>query len=111
MIKVYLFTGPADNLTGYCVEGHAGCAPAGEDIVCAAISVLAQTTALGLLKVVGVEPVIEVREGYFSCDLSGALLRGEKQELSRVLLETMVCGVEETAGEYPGIIKIIYNKH
>lgn len=37
------------------VTGHAGYAPAGQDIVCAAVSALTQTLILGLRQVAGME--------------------------------------------------------
>ncbi len=50
---------PDGRLRGFLVEGHAGWAPAGYDIVCAAISVLAYTAAGALEDLGGVSGALQ----------------------------------------------------
>ncbi|TLM99480.1 ribosomal-processing cysteine protease Prp, partial [bacterium] len=38
----------AGKITGFTLEGHARVAPHGEDLVCAAVSMMAQSVLLGL---------------------------------------------------------------
>ena len=47
MTKIRLFFNGND-IIGFSAEGHTGFADRGEDIVCAAISVLTQTAVIGL---------------------------------------------------------------
>ena len=44
MIKVTIYQNSEGEITGVSIQGHAGYADNGSDIVCAAVSVLAQNT-------------------------------------------------------------------
>ena len=48
------------SVSGFRAEGHSGYAAYGEDILCAAISALTQTTLLGLLNVIGIPVTYEL---------------------------------------------------
>ncbi len=108
MVRVILHKREDGLLSGFEIEGHAAFAPHGEDIVCAGISILAQTTALGLQKVLELEPEIKIEEGYLKCHFQKPLTR-EKQREAAVLMDTMVLGMEETARHYPGYLEIKYS--
>jgi uncharacterized protein YsxB (DUF464 family) len=58
------------------VEGHAGYAKAGKDIVCAAASVTAYTAAGALSELAGLEGVCVERDGYFEIAVPDRPLRG-----------------------------------
>ena len=60
MIRI-TFTCQGSEIQGFSVEGHAGFAPEGEDIYCAGVSAIAQTTLLGLIKHLSREPVYEIK--------------------------------------------------
>ena len=51
------------------VKGHAGLAPAGEDILCAGVSVAIQMTANGITEVLKEKAAVEVREDQVSITL------------------------------------------
>lgn len=91
MIKVEVMRS-GNMITGYKVEGHANHAPRGEDIVCAAVSMLAQSTLVGLGEIVSIPMQADVKEGLVNVhlDLSDRKLLEDAQ----VLLETMVLTVK-----------------
>ena len=93
MITIALQQDEQRRYSGFCISGHAESADEGYDLVCAAVSVLAQTAFLGLCHY-GKEPSYEQREGYFSIHLA------ERSETTQVILETMVLGLEEIVRQY-----------
>ena len=82
---------------GFNCIGHSGYADAGEDIVCAAISVLAINTINSLDQLAGekFKLVTNEEEGLIDC-------RFEKNinEKSKLLLDSMVLGLEEIKKQY-----------
>lgn len=91
-------------LYGFTADGHAGYAPSGEDIVCAAVSVLTQTALLGLGEVlkVPVEWKMDEEAGTLS-----AFVR-ESTEGTEVVLRTLEAGMKNIAGQYPDLVGIDY---
>ena len=59
------------NILGFIVSGHSGYAEAGSDIVCSAISTLAQSACVGLDNVLNLNPIVKIDEknAYLSCTL------------------------------------------
>lgn len=78
------------------VSGHAGYAPAGQDIVCAAVSALTYALA-GYLEETGQAARSDIRRGYADiegagdCDAAFALVR---------------CGMEQLAAAYPDCVEM-----
>jgi len=87
------------------VQGHAGKAPHGEDLVCAAVSVLVQTAILGLTEMVDQNLKYEIRPGYVALELPREMDRGAG-ERARVILQTIVRGLEATAESYGDYVTI-----
>lgn len=73
------------------VEGHSGSAPKGEDLVCAAATILTVTLA-ELVDSVSHERVIEMRDGY-------AKIHGDKR--SAAYFDFARTGFKLLAGDYP----------
>ena len=48
MIRISVVRDRRGDIVGWSVSGHSGFAPRGEDIVCAGVSAIVQTTLLGL---------------------------------------------------------------
>ena len=46
MVRIEVYTDTAGRIHGFAAKGHSGFAPHGQDIVCAAVSVLLQTAVL-----------------------------------------------------------------
>lgn len=78
------------------VSGHAGYAPAGQDIVCAAVSALTYALA-GYLEETGQAARADIRRGY--ADIEGAEGCGTAFALVR-------CGMEQLAAAYPGCVEM-----
>ena len=82
---------------GFNCIGHSGYAEAGEDIVCAAISVLVINTINSLERLAGekFELVTNEEEGLIDCRFESNI-----NEKSRLLLDSMVLGLQEIKKQY-----------
>lgn len=82
------------------VSGHAGQAPRGEDIVCAAASALVETLSLGLREVVHQPAVGPVEDGQadlrFAADLSGE---------GQAVVNTIAYGLKDLARTVPDAVR------
>lgn len=100
---------PDNEITGFVVDGHAKFKPHGEDIVCAAVSVLTQTALLGLGQyIVGIDYKIETT-GHLECNLPE--LDGVDSIRAEAILETMVLGLKNIEKNYPGYIEVNDDKY
>ena len=82
------------------IKGHAGYAPHGQDIVCAAISALTQTFAVS---------VEELTTDKIKCDMraGNALIQyGNLSEQARLLMGSFFVGVRMIANEYPDFVRL-----
>ena len=86
------------------IRGHALFAPCGSDIVCAAVSALAQTIIFALEDLVGLKPFVKMEEGYLLIALPSEIKTEQQMEKSFLLMETMLLGLKETARAYPRYI-------
>ena len=112
------FLRDARGLCGIRVSGHAGYAPAGEDIVCAAASVLITTCANALESVAGIRPnvshserpvMIQVdssRPVRIGVALPGGLSPASEHD-ARIILRTAEQGFLDIAAQYPSYLQII----
>lgn len=93
-------------IKGYSIRGHAGYKPPGEDIVCAAVSMLAQTTLLGLNRFVKEGLVYDIDDsGLMKCSVPQGL--GEVEQLqTEAILETMILGLKNLQKNYVNYIRI-----
>ncbi|RJX18496.1 MAG: ribosomal-processing cysteine protease Prp [Ammonifex sp.] len=62
----------AHGITGFEVTGHTDYSEAGSDIVCSAVSAVAQTTVIGLKETVYLEVLVQMDEGRLACRLPAA---------------------------------------
>ena len=76
------------------VSGHAGYAPKGQDIVCAAVSSLTLTLILGLTQVAGVELKSMEESGYISIEWQ------HMNEIGKALIGTWFLGISSVAESY-----------
>jgi len=91
-------------LCGYVVEGHAGYAEYGSDIVCAAVSAIAQTILFALQDTLGEDQVdcrVEKGDMRVSVALEKALEEGPK-----ALLRAFESGLRAIASSYPQSVRI-----
>ncbi|HZW82957.1 MAG TPA: ribosomal-processing cysteine protease Prp [Candidatus Deferrimicrobium sp.] len=87
------------DIRSFRVEGHAGYAVSGNDIVCAAISTLTICAVNGLEQYLSSPPQSEVKDGFLECTVPQ--LQSETDRLSaRVILGTMMLGLEQIRMTY-----------
>ena len=102
------FLRDARGLCGIRVSGHAGYAPAGEDIVCAAASVLITTCANALESVAGTRPNVSHSERpvMIQVALPGGLSPSSEHD-ARIILRTAEQGFLDIAAQYPSYLQIL----
>ncbi len=89
------------NKGGITIEGHAGYAPQGQDIVCAAVSTLAQTL---------IASIEELTEDAIQYDISPGwveITHGDLSANAQLLIDSFFVGVEMIADNYPNNVEII----
>ena len=98
MVKAAIFRDPAGEPVGFSLEGHAGFARKGKDIVCAAVSALAIGT------VNGIEQLTEARFSLEEGKNGGRLVFRLKEPSAEagLLLSSFFLAVEEIRKEYGG---------
>lgn len=106
MIKIVIYKAREGEITGFKVTGHSGYDTQGKDIVCSAVSVLAQTALLGLLKVAEADVTYKIDEGYLKCILVSAG-SDKKRIMCEAILETMHEGFKSIKESYIKYIDIV----
>ena len=101
-----------ENIIGYEVFGHSHFDDYGKDIVCAAISILAQTTLMSLLDVCkmgeeDIEYTIEEETGYLELFLKKDL-DTSKFKMGQIVLKTFELGVKATCESYSKYVTLKY---
>ena len=88
-------------------DGHTGYGVEGEDIVCAALSSIVQTGALGMLSVAGasVDIIRDDRRGYFELIIPKNM-SDEMAHDVQVIFATMMCGIHDLYTEYSDFIEM-----
>jgi len=90
-------------LCGFTVEGHAGFADYGQDIVCAGVSAIAQAALFGLQDLLGDAVRSEMREGYLRVVVAESRAR---EEGPRAVFRTLELGLAAVHRSYPGAIEL-----
>lgn len=96
MIHVTIYQNKRKEYTGFIAYGHAGFSDEGQDIVCAAASVLIINT------VNAIEKFTEDRASLVSDDAEGIIdysLKSRPSEGAKLLLDTMVLGLMEMSDD------------
>lgn len=112
MIKVKIGTDRSGKITGYEMSGHADYGPYGEDIVCAAASVLGYTALRAIIEIAGVdEAVLDYKVdddmGYMKVNLGTELENGNLSDI-QVILRTYEVGIKSMIESYPKYITLEY---
>ncbi|MDR3589308.1 MAG: ribosomal-processing cysteine protease Prp [Negativicutes bacterium] len=92
MINIQVYRNSAGEITGFAVNGHAGTAPHGQDIVCAGVAALTQTAVLGLERQLKREFTLDIAEGKLILEL-----KKPPDALTEAVLATMLLGLTEIA--------------
>lgn len=104
MIEVWVRR-DSGQITAYRVEGHAGRAQAGSNIVCAAVSALVIGTENGLDEVAGAVLRSQSSDGKLEVELKKEL-GGEARIMAEAILETMLNALRKIEYQHPRAIKI-----
>lgn len=97
MIRVALRATADGRPRGLEIEGHAGLDRAGQDVVCAAVSVLAENLAASLRELLKVPLETKAERGHFRLELAETDLSYETD----LLFASVTLGLKSIAGGYP----------
>lgn len=109
MIRITVTLDENERVRELLIKGHAGYDEYGRDIVCAAVSALAETAVLGLERVAEVRIFPVKKEGYFYVALPEEAGEDELYK-AFVILDTTVLGLEDIARTYPAYVKLEIRK-
>ena len=84
---------------GFEMSGHSGYGEEGSDIICSAVSSCAYMTANTLTEILGLNPEIEVEDGYMKL-----ILNATEALRAQDLLNGFKLHINAMADEYPGYI-------
>ena len=103
-------TRKSNSIVEVVASGHTGYGESGEDIVCAGVSTLIQSALLGLLQVAKINVKFNVNEetGSLRFTLPEALTAEERHDAD-VILNTMLCGLQDFYTEYSDYINLEVN--
>ena len=107
MITVSFHT-EGSRIVGFDVHGHSGLAPAGEDILCAAVTSAVRLTECAVNEVLGLGAAVKVKENdaFISLKLPGGL--GQTNESTcPTLLAALMVYCTELHEEYPENIIVL----
>ena len=99
MIRATLLTRES-RLCGFEIQGHAGQAEQGRDIVCAAVSSAAYLTANTLTEVCGCRATVRESEGRLSVRISS------EEEAAQIPLQGLRLHLEGLTAQYPQYIQL-----
>lgn len=106
MIKVVIIRSIDSFVKNFTVEGHSDYAEYGSDIVCSAVSVLTQTTIIGLKNVAGINIKYVMRDGLIDCEIP-IIDEKEKVIKTNAILDTMVLGLMNIKKNYSAYIDVV----
>jgi len=106
MIGVHIIRDKTGFIWQVAIEGHAGFAERGRDIVCAAVSVTAYTAAGALEELAGIKNCYRAREGYMLISLPQNLTADQKQT-AKIILETTAIGFKQIEFSYGDYISVL----
>lgn len=86
-------------------HGHCNYGVEGEDIVCAALSSVVQTAALGLMQVAGIQIAFSAESGELYMELPSEMSESARHDAD-VILETMLAGIADLYEGYSDFIEL-----
>ncbi len=106
MITVTIYKNSSQQYTGFSVEGHAGYADEGFDIICSAVSALAVNAVNSLEAFTEDDFAAEESNGFLTCSFSGIL-----SEKGVLLVDSMVLGLTDIQNNYgKQYIRMVYKE-
>lgn len=106
MIRSTIWRDGQGRIRKFALSGHAEAAEYGEDIVCAAVSVLVTNAINSSEHLLGVHIADEadVAPGDVKCEVPA--LQGQLDDKLQLLFEAMVYGIQQVADSYPDFVRI-----
>jgi len=101
---------PASGKIVFSVSGHAGSGVKGEDVVCAAVSALAQTLVLSVGKIAGIGGSLEHGSGVLRMEIDSGSLTERQNTALGILLESFLIGAGEIMKQHPSSVRIDCDK-
>lgn len=92
------------SIKGFVIDGHAGYANEGEDIVCAAVSAISYTAVGSLVNLVG-DCEYKEEDGYM-CIYRPDNMEQSKQETAQTILESMYIGYKQIEKSYGRFVNV-----
>ena len=103
MISVTVTRDSEKKIRRLTLSGHSGYADRGEDVVCAAVSAIAQTALMGLQSYCGrIEYERDDKKGY----LTFVVPQGKEESVAQGIVETAVIGLKDIASGYGTFVKV-----
>mgnify|MGYP001285148943 FL=1 len=114
MIKVKIFKDKDGFIEKYNISGHSGYDVKGQDIVCAAVSALAQTILISLVEVCGlkekeIDYFIEEENGILNVEIPKTIDIDIKRDV-QVVLKTLEVGIKSIIESYPEYVTLKYGE-
>ncbi len=88
------------------ITGHALFSKPGEDVVCAAVSSLAQTALLSIERQCGNIQAVHQESGVLKSRIDAGVLGRDEMIILKAILVTLYTGLSEIERQYPDRIKI-----
>ena len=105
MITINIVRDKSGFIWQYIVEGHAGFAEEGKDIICSAVSTVAYTGINALDELVGIKNY-GIENGYMICSVPTDILPELKEKVS-IILETIVVGFRQLQLTYEDYVSVL----
>lgn len=114
MIRITIYKDKNNYIKRYSVSGHANYDEHGRDIVCAAVSVLTQTTLLSINRVAKIEEdqifySINQKSGYLDVEILDDI-SVEEFKNAQIILMSLVVGLESVIDSYPDYVTLEYRE-
>lgn len=98
MINITISLNPGNRIKEFCITGHACFSEYGSDIVCSAVSAVAQTAVIGLQQYFGKTVEVEQQEGRLICVVPE--LKPGEYIAAEAILRTMYWGLRAIEAQY-----------
>jgi len=105
MTKIKFTKNQSGEITAFTADGHTNYGVEGEDIVCAAVSGVIQTAALGILMVAETQAEIVRKDAYFELTLPAEMTPTQRRDCN-IILKTMMVGLNDIRETYSDFLEI-----
>jgi len=106
MIKVTIIRNDRAQIVQYNIEGHAGYAESGEDIVCAGVSAISGAAIVGMERMLGITLDIIVKKDNLICTIPEHISEQHRHDVN-IILETMALGLKDISDKYKKFVKVL----